>query len=78
MAGLVETSPHLEQWASDLARLDGQIAALEGRAPTRAAARPCDPACAGDSKVSEGPVAPVSSLRYRIGSLPAVITKISN
>jgi tetratricopeptide (TPR) repeat protein len=78
MAGLVETSPHPEQWASDLARLDGQIAALEGRAPTRAAARPCDPACAGDSKVSEGPVAPVSSLRYRIGSLPAVITKISN
>ncbi len=78
IAALVETAPDFEQWTMDLARFDGQIAALEGRAPARTAARPCDPACTRDSKVSQGAVILASSLRYRIDSLPAVTTRFSN
>jgi len=78
MAALVETAPHFEQWTTDVARLDGQIAALEGRGPARTAAWPCDPACTGDAKISPELLTPANSLRYRIGSHPAISTKISN
>jgi hypothetical protein len=82
MAALVEIAPDFAPWSDDLTRLDGRIAALEGRqpAPERTAARACDPPCSAGDAPSPAAAAVVlaSDARQRIGSLPPAKAKIDN
>ena len=48
ITALVDAAPNAVQWTADLAWLDDQIGALEGRTFDPPAAPPCPPACAED------------------------------
>jgi tetratricopeptide (TPR) repeat protein len=59
MAGLLEAAPGLEQWKQDLARFDGRIAALEGRAQAVAKIVPAT----GSPAVASAAAGPAERLR---------------